>query len=85
MSDEWKRGFAAAISLELATVVLRDEAPDYATTNSYKKCFDQGVHDDVVVTLIDNYVTRHPTQFATPMVGIAIQAIREACAPHFRM
>ena len=84
MPREWKSGFASASALNLATVVDPAEAASYPTTMSYRRCFSDQMNPDVLVALIENYVSRHPDKFSMPMAAIAIQTFREACAPFFK-
>ena len=84
MTSQWKRGYATAIADELTTIVNENEAPSFSSTMGYKNCFKNGVTDEAIVKLIDNYSLRHPDDFSSPMVIVTIKAIREACAPYFQ-
>jgi hypothetical protein len=84
MTNQWKRGYATAIADELTTIVNENEAPRFSSTMSYTSCFKNGVTDEAIVKLIDNYISRHPDDFSSPMVVVTIKAIREACAPYFQ-
>jgi len=84
MTNQWKRGYATAIADELTTIVNENEAPRFSSTMSYRMCFKNGVTDEAIVKLIDNYILRHPDDFSSPMVIVTIKAIREACAPYFQ-
>jgi hypothetical protein len=81
-SPEWQQGYAFAIADYLTSIVRKIEAPNYASTRGYKRCFENKVNGAGLVAIINNYVQRTPEAATEPFVVVALRAFHETCTSY---
>lgn len=77
-SEQWKRGYAYA-ALSFQTQVAHG---DMRTLNAYRECAVDKLTDAAFAQVMDNYFIRHPEAVAQPMISVALNSLREVCAPY---
>ena len=77
-SEEWKRGFVAAVAGQLSTMIVSRKEPHISTAHAYRRCL-VGITDASLVQQIEEYVARNPRSAAEPMIAVSIRVFHNIC------
>lgn len=82
MSVQWKRGYLFSVVSYQTQIQQSESKDDLRILMGYRACANKKLTDTAFVAAVDSYFIRHPEAITQPMIGVALNTLREICAPY---